>query len=90
MALLEYTEKNMHLSFHDTGRNEQHEIAQKVIAYLKNEGSEQSYKRLLFKFSSDVTKKEFDELMTDLEITNQVMKNGNGYRINEQFKEEQL
>lgn len=81
LALLNRTEIQMHLSFRDSGNNEMHEVAQEVAMYLKTHG-ETTYKKLFFLFYKDGKKQDFDDVMNWLEITEQVLKCGVGYKFN--------
>lgn len=80
LAHLNLTEKEMHLSFRDSGRNEQHEIGNEIVSHLKNNG-ETPYKKLFLAFFKDVNKQSFDEILTKLEITEEILKTSNGYKI---------
>ena len=79
LEILNKTEREMHLSFRDSGRNEQHELASEIVSYVKNNG-ETSYKKLFFNFFKDGSKQSFDETLTFLEITDQLMKTSSGYK----------
>jgi hypothetical protein len=85
LSLLNKTEMQMHLSFRDAGSNQLNEVAQEVLAFLKQNG-EVTYKKLFFTFYKDGKKQDFDEMLTFLEVTEQVQKTSGGYKLNPNFK----
>lgn len=86
LALLDKTEAEMHLSFRTVGINEKAEVGKDVCAYLRTNG-ETSYKKLFLTFYKDSKngKQDFDEILNYLEVTDQVYKNGAGYKALEKL-----
>lgn len=85
LELFQRTEVNMHLAFRSSGRNELFDIGKDIVAHLKINGP-QSYAKLLFIFTRDCDKKEFDETLNILDVTGQIQAVDNKYQVKEQAK----
>ena len=73
LKLLDLTDQEMHLTFRNNGRNEQHETAIQIITMLKNSPDKQmSYKKLFLAFFKDGNRAYFDEVLTFLMVTDQI------------------